>query len=66
MYRVPSPAKVYSPRRISSAPLLPKGGGHFHRGGCYVPIVVRAQTTTGMHPDQLFVCTPYHYWIEYG
>lgn len=38
----------------------------FHRGGCYVPIVDRAQTTIGMHPDQLFVCTPYHYSIECG
>ena len=64
--RVPSLPKVYSPRQISSARRSRRDVFLFHGGGCYVPIVDRAQTTIGMHPDQLFVCTPYHYSIECG
>ena len=64
--RVSSPVKVYSPRQISPARRSRRDVFLFHGGGCYVPIVDRAQTTIGMHPDQLFVCTPYHYSIECG
>ena len=60
------PRRFILPAKFLLRPSSRRNVFRFYGGGCHVPIVDRAQTTIGMHPDQLFVCTPYHYSIECG